>query len=112
METRWGTFTDPWTHQPQPKCGFVIVGSRGTISSYDYESTIRVQTEEHSEGVDLPVDVIVPPYENPIQYLIDCLATGEKVSGPLDPALCRIGQQIVDTAVVSAREKRTVTLLK
>ncbi len=21
FETRWGTFTDPWTHQPQPKCG-------------------------------------------------------------------------------------------
>ncbi|MDA1044309.1 MAG: Gfo/Idh/MocA family oxidoreductase, partial [Verrucomicrobia bacterium] len=45
FETRWGTFSDPWTHQPQPKCGFVIVGTRGTISSYDYESTIRVQTQ-------------------------------------------------------------------
>lgn len=22
FESRWGTFTDPWTHQPQPKCGF------------------------------------------------------------------------------------------
>ena len=33
FETRWGTFTDPWTHQPQPKCGFVVVGSEGTISS-------------------------------------------------------------------------------
>ena len=38
FETRWGTFTDPWTLQPQPKCGFVIVGSKGTIASYDYES--------------------------------------------------------------------------
>ena len=37
FETRWGTFTDPWTHQPQPKCGFVVVGTEGTISSYDYE---------------------------------------------------------------------------
>ena len=27
FETRWGTFTDPWTHQPQPKCGFVVVGT-------------------------------------------------------------------------------------
>ena len=44
FETRWGTFTDPWTLQPQPKCGFVIVGSEGTISSYDYEEVIRVQT--------------------------------------------------------------------
>ena len=24
METRWGTFTDPWIIQPQPKCGFVL----------------------------------------------------------------------------------------
>ena len=31
FETRWGTFTDPWTHQPQPKCGFVLVGSAGTL---------------------------------------------------------------------------------
>src|SRR5438477_4539458 len=33
FETRWGTFTDPWTTQPQPKCGFVIAGTDGTISS-------------------------------------------------------------------------------
>ena len=31
FETRWGTFTDPWTHQPQPKCGFVLKGTDGTI---------------------------------------------------------------------------------
>jgi hypothetical protein len=40
FETRWGTFTDPWTHQPQPKCGFVIVGSLGTISSFDFEPAV------------------------------------------------------------------------
>ena len=28
FETRWGTLTDPWTQQPQPKCGFVLVGTR------------------------------------------------------------------------------------
>ena len=44
FETRWGTFTDPWVHQPQPKCGFVVRGTKGTISSYDYEQTVRVQT--------------------------------------------------------------------
>ena len=31
LETRWGTFTDPWTEQPQPRCGFVVVGSKGTF---------------------------------------------------------------------------------
>ena len=48
-ETRWGTFTDPWTLQPQPKCGFVVVGTAGTISSYDYEPVIRLQTRDRPE---------------------------------------------------------------
>ena len=32
-------------------------------------------------------------------------------TGPLDPALCLIGQRIVDTAAQSAREKRTLALV-
>jgi glucose-fructose oxidoreductase len=111
FETRWGTFTDPWTFQPQPKCGFVVVGSKGTISSYDYEPAIRIQTENHPEGETLPVDSIEAPYRNPIEHLIAVLEGAVTLHPPLDPALCRIGQQIIDTAVVSAREKRTVALL-
>ena len=111
FETRWGTFTDPWQLQPQPKCGFVIVGTAGTISSYDYETTIRIQTNEHPEGQVIPVDELHSPHQNPIQYFVHCLSTGEPVKGPLDPALCRIAQQIVDSAVLSAAEKRTVPLV-
>jgi glucose-fructose oxidoreductase len=111
FETRWGTFTDPWTHQPQPKCGFVLKGTEGTISSYDYEETIRIQTAQFPEGKILAVDRIEPPFQNPVQYFIHCLETGEEVAGPLSPALCRIGQRIVDTAARSAREKRTLPLL-
>ena len=110
-ETRWGTFTDPWTLQPQPKCGFVVRGTKGTISSYDYESVIRVQTQERPETHEIPVDVLEMPRRNPIEYLLHCLETGEKVTGPLDPNLCRVGQQIVDSAVLSAQTKRTVSLL-
>lgn len=112
FETRWGTFTDPWILQPQPKCGFVIVGTEGTISSFDYESTIRLQTRAHPEGEVLPVDTLQPPYQNPVQYLIHCITTGEPISGPLSPATSRIGQQIVDSAMLSAQEKRTVALLQ
>lgn len=112
FETRWGTFTDPWTHQPQPKCGFVLKGTDGTIASYDYEPTIRVQTRDCPEGRDVPVDTLEAPYRNPVEYVIHCLESGEPVEGPLDPALCRIGQQIVDSAVLSAREKRTVPLVQ
>lgn len=111
FQTRWGTFTDPWTMQPQPKCGFVLKGTLGTISSYDFESTVRIQTMAHPEGEDVPVDTLEPPFQNPVQYMLHCLETGTPVEGPLDPGLCRVGQRIVDSAVQSAREKRTVKLV-
>lgn len=111
FETRWGTQSDPWTHQPQPKCGFVIVGKKGSISSYDFEKTVRLQTPEEPAGRDLPVDVLEPPRQNPVQYLIHCLESGEPVRGPLSPEICRVGQRIVESAVASALHKHTVRLL-
>jgi len=111
FETRWGTFTDPWTLQPQPKCGFVIVGTQGTIASYDYEKTIRIQTKSKPEGFEQTVDELKYPFRNPIEYVLDCIEHGRPVEGPLSPVLCRIGQQIVDSAALSVREKRTVKLL-
>ena len=105
FETRWGTFTDPWTHQPQPRCGFVIVGSEGTISSDDYADTIRVQTRERPEGFEVPSEPLKPPHSNPVEYFIDCLTTGRSVEGPLSPAISRIGQEIVDAAQKSARQR-------
>jgi glucose-fructose oxidoreductase len=110
FETRWGTFTDPWTHQPQPRCGFVIVGSEGTISSYDYEPIVRLQTREHPGGREVPVDEIRSPRRNPVEYVLHLLETGGPVEGPLSPRLSRSGQKIVDAAVRSARERRTVPL--
>ncbi|MDP6698845.1 MAG: Gfo/Idh/MocA family oxidoreductase [Candidatus Latescibacteria bacterium] len=112
FETRWGTFTDPWSLQPQPKCGFVIVGREGTISSYDYEETIRVQTRESPAGEVLPVDALEKPFQNPVQYAIHCIEEGKEIEGPLAPALCRVGQQIVDTAFQSAAQKRTLPLIQ
>lgn len=110
FETRWGTFTDPWTHQPQPKCGFVICGTQGTLSSYDCEPTVRMQNREHPAGLEVPADHLRPPHTNPVEYLLDCLDGGTAVAGPLSPRLSRIGQQIVDAACRSAREKRPVPL--
>ena len=112
FETRWGTFTDPWTLQPQPKCGFVIVGSEGTISSYDYEEVIRVQTRAQPATEELSVDALEPPFQNPVQYVIHCIEEDQPIEGPLSPALCRIGQQIVDTAYQSAVQKRTLPLIQ
>lgn len=112
FETRWGTFADPWTRQPQPKCGFVVVGSTGTISSYDYEDHVTVQTLDNPDQYDIPVDELKAPRSNAIEYVLHCMETCEAIEGPLNPDLCRIGQQIVDTAMLSATEKRTVELLK
>ncbi len=112
FETRWGTFTDPWTLQPQPKCGFVVVGTEGTISSCDYEKTIRVQTRANEAGEVIPVDTLVFPNRNPIEYMLHRLETNQPMDGPLSPAIARIGQQIVDSAVLSVREGRTVPLVK
>jgi glucose-fructose oxidoreductase len=111
IETRWRTFTDPWVTQTQPKCGSEMIGTDGTISSYDYEKTISIQTRAQPEAHEIPVDELRSPYQNPVQYLIHCLETGERITGPLSLEISRIGQQIVDTAVVSAREKRTIPLI-
>jgi glucose-fructose oxidoreductase len=111
METRWGTFTDPWTTQPQPTCGFTFVGTDGTIASPDYASEVTVQTRARPEVHGVPVDPLPPGEGNAIEYVLGCLARGAKVEGPLDPDLCLTAQRIVDTAVRSAAEKRTLALI-
>ncbi len=110
FQTRWGTFTDPWTAQPQPKCGFVLKGTEGTISSYDYEDAICIQTSKRRAAKFVSVDPLKPPFQNPIQYFIDCLKRDRAPEGPLSVEVSRVGQQIVDSAVLSSRLKRTVRL--
>ncbi len=110
-QTRWGTFTDPWILQTQPRCGFVLKGEDGTISIGDYDQTIHVQTRANPAGEDIAVDALVAPLQNPIQYFVHCINTGTPLEGPLSPKISRIGQQIVDSAVLSARLKKTVKLV-
>jgi len=111
METRWGTFTDPWAIQPQPTCGFVFVGSDGTISSPDYANFLTVQTRAQPERHEIPVDPLLHGERSAIEYVLGCIERGVQVAGPLDPELCLIAQRIVDTAKLSAEEKRTLELV-
>lgn len=111
METRWGTFTDPWVIQPQPKCGFVLVGTDGTISSYDYEDHVTVQTRARPEPTPVPADPLPKGRRNAIEYVLGCLESGTPVEGPLDPELSLTAQRIVDTAYQSAQQKRTLALV-
>ncbi|MCA9237298.1 MAG: Gfo/Idh/MocA family oxidoreductase [Planctomycetales bacterium] len=110
FETRWGTLSDPWTHQPLPKCGFVVRGTRGAIASYDYDATVRLQTCDCPAGVDHPVDELPAGERHGIEYMITRLDAGLDPEGPLSPMTARIGQQIVDAALRSAHERRTVPL--
>lgn len=111
METRWGTFTDPWTIQPQPVCGFVLVGSAGTIASADYADHVTVQTRKQPTPTPVPVAPLPPGQRNAIEHVLDCIAHAHPLIGPLDPEISLIGQRIVDTAALSAREKCTLDLL-
>ena len=110
FETRWGTFSDPWTLQPQPKCGFVIAGTEGTISSYDYDDYVTVQTRRKPVAHRVAAPVTRAPNQNPVQYLIDRLEKGKPLEGPVSIRISRIGQEIVDAAVRSAKLKRSVRL--
>jgi glucose-fructose oxidoreductase len=111
METRWGTFSDPWTQQPQPKCGFVVVGTDGTLSSYDFEDHVTVQTRDAPAPRQVPNDPVVAPDRGPIEHVLNAFSTGGPLRGPLDPSIARIGQQIVDTAFAAAKTGRTLRLM-
>ena len=111
FETRWGTFSDPWTQQPQPKCGFVLVGTHGTISSYDYDDHVTMQTRETPKLTPVPVDRLPPGRRGALEYMLARIEDGGPITGPLDPELCLTGQRIVDSAVLSAETKRTVALV-
>jgi glucose-fructose oxidoreductase len=110
FQTRWGTFTDPWTHQPQPRCGFVVTGTDGTLSSWDYEGQVTLQDRAHPQGRAVPVDEPAAHERNAIAALLHHLDTGAPLDGPMSPDICRTGQVIVDAAVRSVEEGRTVAV--
>jgi glucose-fructose oxidoreductase len=111
FETRWGTFTDPWTIQPQPRCGFIISGTDGTVASYDYDDYVTVQTRKKPAPHRIAAPALSAPNQNPVQYFIDRLSKRKALDGPVSIPISRIGQEIVDAAVRSARLKRAVRLV-
>jgi predicted dehydrogenase len=110
--TRWGTFTHPWETPTQPRTGYTLVGRDGTLSAYSGDSVVRAQTRERPEIHEIAIDSLVYPEGNPIDYVLHALESGQQIDGPLSPEISRIGQQIVDSAILSAAEKRTVELVE
>lgn len=82
-----------------------------SISSYDYEDHVTVQTRDRPEPIIVPADPLPVGQRNAIEYVVGCIERAEPVTGPLDPELCLTAQRIIDTAVLSARQKRTLDLL-
>lgn len=110
FQTKWGTFTDPWTHQPNPRCGFVIVGEAGTIASWDYQDHIEVQSAEQPEVHLVPVDTLEPHEQSALAALAAHLRDGRPIDGPLTIECSRFGQVFVDAARRSAELDRRVEL--
>jgi glucose-fructose oxidoreductase len=111
FETRWGTLTDPWTQQPQPRCGFQLVGTDGSIASWDYDDHVTLQTRADTSHRKVPVDTLPPGRRGAVEYMLDRIDRDLPVEGPLDPAMALIGQRMIDTAVRAAAEKRTLPLV-
>lgn len=110
FETRWGTISDPWTQQPIPKCGFILVGTRGAISSYDYDDHVTLQLRGGAPEA-VPVDEPGAGRRGAIDYMVDRIRRDLPIDGPLSPDLCLVGQRMIDTALASARSKRTERLV-
>jgi glucose-fructose oxidoreductase len=72
---------------------------------------VTLQTRAEPAHVKVPVDVLPAGRRNPVEYVLARLDDGAPIEGPLDPALCLIGQRIIDSATLSARTKRTVPLM-
>jgi len=108
FETRWGTFTDPWTQQPSPHCGFVLNGSAGSITSWDYAETItpalrrarRAARRREPEPAD----------RSALANLIAHLDDGRPLDAPLTAQTSQAAHRIVEAAVRSAATNRTVPL--
>ena len=110
-ETRWGTISDPWVQQPLPKCGFVLVGESGAISSYDYEPFVTIQTRADPAPRAVPADALPAGRRTAVETMLACIRDGAPLTGPLDPAVSLVGQRIIDSAVLSSETKQTVALV-
>lgn len=110
FETRWGTLTDPWIQQTQPKCGFVLVGQEGSLSCYDYEPFVTLQTRQVPAPRQIPARDLPEGRRGAVEYMLARIADGAAIDGPLDPAISLTGQRIIDSALASAAAKRTVGL--
>lgn len=110
FQTRWGTFTDPWSHRTQPRTGFVVVGTEGTLSSLDYDTHVTLQNAAQLDGHQIAPNPLAPQVRSGLGALLHHLDTGEPLDGPMSGEISRSGQLLVDAALLSARTGRRVAV--
>ena len=111
FETRWGTLTDPWTQQPQPKCGFLLLSAETAASQATTTTTTsrcrRVGTPSMCRCRSIncrPAGAGSSNTCSPVSRTTNRSAAARSHALP-------DGQRMIDSAVLSAAEKRTVALV-
>lgn len=108
FETRWGTYTDPWVQQPQPGCGYILNGTKGSIASWDYDDGV---TLHNAAGVQrVANDTIAFEDQTSLANLIAHLRHGRPLDPPMTPEISLSGHRIVEAAVQSAKTNTLVTV--
>lgn len=110
FETRWGTLSDPWNLQPSPRCGFVITGTTGSITSWDYDVEVTVSRGNGSVPERVGIDEIAFEDRNALSNVVAHLRTGRPLDSPLTAATSRTGHAIVEAAVRGAETGQRITL--
>jgi glucose-fructose oxidoreductase len=96
--------------QPQPSCGFTVVGTTGTILSLDYAGAVGLQTESRPEVEAIPVVSDADGPQNIFEEMRRALDCGDSIREPCDLKTSLAGQRIVDAARESASSGRRVLL--
>lgn len=108
FETRWGTHTDPWTVQPEPRCGFILTGPLGSITSWDYDDGVTL----HAAGAvtRVPNDDVSPDDASALANLIAHLERSRPIDEPMTAATSLQGHLILEAAFASATSGLTVSV--
>ena len=67
----------------------MLVGSDGTISSYDYDGHVTLQTRAAPAPAQVPADALPPGRRGAVEYMLARIADGAPIEGPLDPGAVR-----------------------
>jgi len=110
LEATWTALTNPWLQQPEPPHGFVFLGEHGSLTAYDGPGPMKLCTPEHPEGKWLEPDPLPEGRRNGVEYFVDCVRLDRPVEAPLSPAIGRAGQKILEAAILSIEQGRTISL--